>query len=332
MDNRGRDNYIDFLRFIGLTLIILAHVDPPSFLFQFRTFDVPLMVFISGLAYSGRRIEPSVSSFYWPRFKRILIPTYLFLSIYFIFLTVLKMPFTVGTVVKSFLLLTEGSIGYVWIIRVFLLITLGMPLLSLLNERLSGWCFYLVLCCMFIVECFFTGIIASLDRSRWLIIIKETVPYFLGYSVFFLLGLKVRSYSPKLNLILLAAVTVIAMAALSIYMITRGLPVDIHEYKYPPTSYFVVYGVFVCTLLWYLKRFLQPFSNNEFVMFIGRNTIWIYFWHVFMIALAYKLFDNWAPRYFLSYFGAIVFFFVQYKVARYLIKKTQWRGFNYLIG
>lgn len=41
-----RDLYIDFLRFIGISLIILAHVEAPSGITQFRSFDVPLMVFV----------------------------------------------------------------------------------------------------------------------------------------------------------------------------------------------------------------------------------------------------------------------------------------------
>ena len=37
-----RDLYIDFLRFIGISLIILAHVEAPSGITQFRSFDVPV--------------------------------------------------------------------------------------------------------------------------------------------------------------------------------------------------------------------------------------------------------------------------------------------------
>lgn len=49
-----RDLYIDFLRFIGISLIILAHVEAPSGITQFRSFDVPLMVFVSGLSFSTK--------------------------------------------------------------------------------------------------------------------------------------------------------------------------------------------------------------------------------------------------------------------------------------
>lgn len=49
-----RDPAVDLLRFIGISMIFLAHIGPPAALFQLRSFDVPLMIFVSGLSYSGR--------------------------------------------------------------------------------------------------------------------------------------------------------------------------------------------------------------------------------------------------------------------------------------
>lgn len=46
-----RDHYIDFLRAFGLVLLVVAHTQPPYWLATIRTFDVPLMVFISSLCY-----------------------------------------------------------------------------------------------------------------------------------------------------------------------------------------------------------------------------------------------------------------------------------------
>lgn len=42
---------IDFLRAIGLFLVILAHINPLAILFQIRLFDVMLLVFVSWNAY-----------------------------------------------------------------------------------------------------------------------------------------------------------------------------------------------------------------------------------------------------------------------------------------
>lgn len=36
-----RDPAVDLLRFIGISMIFLAHIGPPAALFQLRSFDVP---------------------------------------------------------------------------------------------------------------------------------------------------------------------------------------------------------------------------------------------------------------------------------------------------
>jgi fucose 4-O-acetylase-like acetyltransferase len=51
LQKKSRETYVDFLRALGLLMIILAHTepDPSKTLFQLRTCDVPLMVFVSAL-------------------------------------------------------------------------------------------------------------------------------------------------------------------------------------------------------------------------------------------------------------------------------------------
>jgi hypothetical protein len=39
-----RNTNIDFLKFIGISCIILAHVDTPRIIFQARNFDVSLII------------------------------------------------------------------------------------------------------------------------------------------------------------------------------------------------------------------------------------------------------------------------------------------------
>ena len=148
-----RYNYIDFLRFVGITLIVLAHIQAPFTITQIRIFDVPLMVFVSGLSYSGRTINASWSSFYWPRIKRIIIPVYIFLTFYFILFYVLKLPLTWGMVANSFLLATDGGIGFVWIMRVFLLVMVVTPFLIEVNNKFKGWFYYLLLAFIFLINC-----------------------------------------------------------------------------------------------------------------------------------------------------------------------------------
>lgn len=84
-----RNNAIDFLRFLGLSLIICIHISPPYLISQVRAFDVCLMVFVSGLAASERNIK-NYWKYIWKRTKRLVIPVWIFLTGYFGFLFLLQ--------------------------------------------------------------------------------------------------------------------------------------------------------------------------------------------------------------------------------------------------
>ncbi|WP_165311481.1 acyltransferase family protein [Vibrio ziniensis] len=79
-------NY-DLIRLLGLLTIMIAHASPPGWLFQLRNFGTPLLVVGSGLTYalifSSRSID--VKKFYSKRFKRLIIPAWIFLTFFFVF-------------------------------------------------------------------------------------------------------------------------------------------------------------------------------------------------------------------------------------------------------
>ena len=327
-----RYNYIDFLRFVGITLIVLAHIQAPFTITQIRIFDVPLMVFVSGLSYSGRTINASWSSFYWPRIKRIIIPVYIFLTFYFILFYVLKLPLTWKVVANSYLLATEGGIGFVWIMRVFLLIMLVTPFLIRVSLKIKVWFYYLILLLVFLINTAIVKIIQTTESILFVTVLIEIVPYLLGYSVIFMLGLRVRNCSKKEERAVLLVVSLMTIMAAILYYVTKGLPFDLALYKYPPSSFFLLYGFFVCIILWALRRYLTLLSNNAFVLFVGRNTIWIYLWHILFVTLSFKLSPSWMVRYFVVYFGAIIIYYLQYRMVKYLMNKYNWNWLSYLIG
>lgn len=133
---KTRDGSIDVLRSIGLLCIVLAHVVPPNWLFQIRNFDVPLMVFISGYLYAGRANQiqsfTSLLDYLGKRFVRLVVPVWIFLSLFYLiqycFPSVFPINYTLfPDVMRSSYLLLEGF-GYVWIIRVFLMMAILGPL------------------------------------------------------------------------------------------------------------------------------------------------------------------------------------------------------------
>ncbi len=74
-----RNVTIDILRLCGLLLIMLAHVNPPNIIFQIRTFDVPMMVFVSGVSYYlSKKANVDFFSYAYSRFKRLVLPVWIF--------------------------------------------------------------------------------------------------------------------------------------------------------------------------------------------------------------------------------------------------------------
>lgn len=315
-----RDNSIDILRFIGLSLIVLAHIHPPEVLFNFRCFDVPLMIFVSGLTCSGKQIG-NYWEYIWKRTKRLIIPTYLFLTAYFAFLFVLSLVFSKPgliswqRVVDSYLLL--DGIGYVWIIRVFLLIMLVTPLLLRMEKWIKNDKLLLVSVLMgggitTIVAIYSESLCDNILKS----IISEWIVYLMGYSLMFILGLRMRHISQNRERSMATWVFVVAMGLLGYYFGTNGLCLlRLQDYKYPPQSYYLMYGLLMCSVIWRMRKGISKVFDNKIALFIGQNTIWIYLYHIFFLYITYKLPINWLIRYVIVYAFAVFVTFIQYRIA-----------------
>lgn len=78
-----RKDYVDLLKTIGILGIIAAHVGSPQWIMMIRNFDVPLLVVMSGILSKGKS-KSGWASYVFKRVKRLLIPTYVFLTFYFI--------------------------------------------------------------------------------------------------------------------------------------------------------------------------------------------------------------------------------------------------------
>ena len=135
-----RNIKIDIIKIIGLLAVILAHTKVPNqYIFQLRNFDVALLVFVSGyLSYSSFSKTNNYFEYLWKRIKRLIIPTWIFLIIYFCILLFnnhvfgITFPYNLSQIKDSFLLL-EG-IGYIWVVRVYFLSALIVPFLIKINN------------------------------------------------------------------------------------------------------------------------------------------------------------------------------------------------------
>ena len=328
-----RNNYIDFLRFIGLSLIILAHVHAPNIIHQIRCFDVPLMLFVSGLAYSNKDVKASWKKFFFPRIKKLLIPVYLFVLVDLAAFYLTDRDINTESTIRTLFLCEDGAVGYIWIFRVFILIMLITPLLCKINRTLSHKQFWFLMQLLYALQCLIVWLMRYITSEPLISVYRETLPYLVGYAILFMLGLRLCQTDRKQENIFLIAITIISLVASSLYYTKYHAIIEPTPcYKYPPQSYYIIYGLWASAALWKLRHTLNPPANNKLVLFIGRNTIWIYLWHIVFVTITNHLFESWLVKYILTYIFALLFYYLQYTVITRLNQKKNYEALNVFIG
>jgi fucose 4-O-acetylase-like acetyltransferase len=285
-----RDNKVDILRFLGLAMIILAHVNPPEIIFQLRNFDVPLMVMISGISFSLSYKQESYKSYIWKRIKRLLFPLWIFLTCYFTlsFFTgyPIKLP-SIRTILESYLLLS--GIGYVWIIRVFLCMAALAPLIMNLHLKIKkNRDYFLILGAIY----FGYEIILQISKpffssSKWMIIFESVVLYLVPYSVIFAIGLRLNNIGRKLSTYIALSMISIFSAMGILFYLNSGIFAKTQLFKYPPSLYYLSYALGISIFLWLNSEFIVDVINRlkitNLILFIAQNSMWIYLWHIPLI-------------------------------------------------
>ena len=145
--------YLDFFKVIGLFCVCLAHISTiPTGLRIIRSFDVPFLMFVSAGLFSFTSSNVSYFSYLWKRFKRLVIPAW----IYLFFLTVLfwitkKIDWI--QMLQSFLFMKGAAYGNTWIVLLYFVIALVVPFVMKIK-----WNFFSV-CLVFIIQILFEQII-----------------------------------------------------------------------------------------------------------------------------------------------------------------------------
>ncbi len=333
---KERDLTIDCLRFVGLSLIIIAHVQAPYNLTQIRCFDVPMMLFISGLTSAGRSTG-NYTEYIVKRTKRLIVPVWMFLFFYlsvFYFaqsIVLSEKYLTWDMIWRSFLLL-DKSIGYVWIIRVFLLVMLVTPPLLWFTKNYSKIHHALglatVLCGLLVLV---NGIIDNIENEGLcMVLIRDIVQYTVAYSIPFVLGLYIKGMGKRQELLFIVFLAILSIVPFYYYTQTNSFPEGLAEkYKFPPQVYYITYGSLMSAALWSLRPIWKYVTKIKAIVFIGQNTIWIYLWHMPFALFATVFMHNWIIKYFLVYGMAITCFGIQYLIVSRMSNKTITK---YLIG
>ena len=278
---------------------MLAHVNAPFALTQLRSFDVPLMVFVSGLCFKLPQ-DFRYSNYVIKRLKRLYIPTFIFLVIYFLLILLARfagafIPYNKLQILGTFLLFETPSIGYVWIIRVFILMALICPIVFKIVRRTGSILFY---CSLILIYLSINFIVPALESSRSIFIkylFIELGIYTLAYSLFLGLAFKIKLLNSK-GLRICGVISLIILILFGSSMFIKGSVFPISaEYKYPPHSIYLLYGA-ICSIFafWATMDLKLPKIICKIICFISEHSLWVYLWHIPFVVLANSI-DAFAP-------------------------------------
>lgn len=236
--------------------------------------------------------------------------------------------FSIHNILCSLLLLDKnyGGIGFVWVMRIFLLMAIASPFVVYASTKIKDWIYFLLMVVIIAIQYLLCAIDVPAVKEN--IFFNQYLLYTLGYLPFLLGGVKMKDCSPRFSVAIIIIMIVYIVLMLSFNNDIRFLDLS---HKYPPREDFIVYGIMVSMILLLSKKLLHRISNYSFFQFVGKNTMWIYWWHVPIVLTLNSILKNnmWPIVFIFTLFTACILFYFQYKI----VDKTNKRfPKKYLIG
>ena len=333
-----RISYIDFLKFFGMTSIIIAHINPPNWAFMFRNFDVPLMVILSSILASKSIAKYSVANvsavdYYISRFKRLVIPTWIFLIFYFSYnFIVTGQRASIKYYIDSFCL-TRYGIGYVWIILIYLYSAMLIPAFTRLKLSLKGPIIVSVSYILYEIAYYYklgpngSGFLRDFIDTTFYYIIPYGVLTYLGYN-YFMLKNRIKLVIPLVSFIIFISLAVYYRSALGSFQ-------SVQIAKYPPRIYYLSYGI-GCSfaLLIVCEKKNLKLYENKVIRFISSHSMWIYLWHIFILDIygRLKLPEIWFIKLIIVYMLSVLIVYMVNQRLDYIERNHHYTFTKYLHG
>ena len=325
--------YIDFLKFIGISCIILAHVQPPGWLMMIRNFDVPLMVIIS--SFLAKRSYDKVvaannptSTWLISRFTRLAFPTWIFLTLYFALYFVLSGKLASPWFYLASYALTTYGIAYVWVIPVYIYCAFFTPLFNKIGYSTKTVFSVILIYVLYEIAFFFR---CGVDHK----IILTTFYYAIPYGVVAFTGYNYSKMTTKHKYIILLISFASLVTSGLYYWIVYGSPQPVQIVKYPPRIYFLSFGI-LCSfaLLLFCEKHFFRIYEHPIIKYISMHSMWIYLWHILALT-AYEVLSPssaWFIKYVAVYTFAILTTLIINKILNLIEKKRPCFLFKYLRG
>ena len=299
-----RKIYIDYLKVIGLLLVIMAHVSPPLIINQLRSFDVPLLVLISGYLAATSYKEGDIKNYLYKRFKRLVFPAWIFICIFLPVRIISYNRPTIGEVLREITFQRDSDmLGFLWVIWVYLVCACLVPLLKKIPlKRISILIMVLIL--------FLYELLSKTDlvNNRFL---YNTFFTIVPYGLISFIGLNIEKINKILYLII-ACLLLYIIYALYLYLL-NGYYIQTDYYKYAAQIYYLSFALSISLILYCLFN-KKNITQKKLITFISSSSLWIYLWHILSLYAVKKFITNdelWYIQYILILILAIIITYVQ---------------------
>lgn len=332
---------LDFMRLLGVLVIMLAHAGPPPWLGQLRNFGTPLLIVASALTYRAIYAEREMVArvFYLKRLQRLLMPVWIFLTLFFaVFwglaeLQGMPMRFSTEKILRSFVFF--NGINFVWIFQVYLVLALLTPWALKVSR------------CAISQRVYFTGLAVAF--AAYLAVVRWGLPEIQGasrefikmlllpsvaYALVYFYGMRLGAVSDRKLLIISSVSLGVAILLGTMLSMEKGAFVETQKFKYPPRLYYLAYAFFALHLILYFCRQaggFRPMIANA-VVWLSSHSLWIYLWHIMAVYLLpeslradRELLPFFARLVYLLAFG-IAFTMMQGWLVRRYISQKSWVG------
>lgn len=311
---------IDYLRGLSLIAIIIIHViglndtsliseySKLPILFALR--DILQVAVITIIICSGfsiyltqRNLQLSCGSvipFYKKRFKRLLLPYWYFLIIFFAIQYLIKWIFgkELVTLSKSYILssfLMMGGIGIGWLVLLMLIIMLFFPFINYFYNRFNKLNVFIITIILYLLS-YLLSITYHFDifnlKFEIISLIFFSATFIFGWSLVYMLGFYLEElYNNHLSLKKELRITLFLIALFaSINLLYKYLGMDIFLYKnkYPPTPYYLSMGLmftFIFLTIFFLYKRIIHKHIRKTLEFFSNNSFWAFLWNALTVTL-----------------------------------------------
>lgn len=328
LKRKGRIVFIDYLKVLGLFLVILAHFNAPEFIMQLRSFDVPLLVFISGYLARKSYKKGNVKQYYKKRIIRLIIPAWIFLVIFFGAQKIFYISPSLEEIIKGFLFQKDAQmVGMIWVIWVYFICSLLIPLFDKVEISSKKMVWSLVIMIAFEILCVCTNI----ENSRILYMtVLTAIPW--GYVTF--LGFNYDKLEKKHKIYIEIILLIIFLAFAIYFVINNNSFITTSNYKYPARIYYLSYALFWVIILFECFKKIK-LKENKYIEFLSKSSLWIYLWHI-LLMYAIKLIITsdklWMLQYILVLASSIIITAIQNEMVNAIMKKHNIKILKVFLG